>query len=228
MKQHIPNLITLCNLFCGTCAIACIFLGYWEAIFPLIFMALLFDFADGFVARALNVHSDLGKQLDSLADMVSFGVVPGCMLFNMLYTANYNSIYWGAPGFVVTLFSAVRLAKFNLDTRQSDVFIGLATPACTTFVLGLWIIAKGGYTWAGQSGFLYCMIPVLSYLLVAEIPMFSNKFKGMQWKQNEIRYLFALLTVLSLAIFGTFAFAPLVALYVLTSVAMWLLGYSKI
>ena len=145
MKKNIPNIITSINLFCGCCALACVFYGRFFSAFLFLFVGAWADYLDGFVARSLKVKSELGKQLDSLADMVSFGVVPGAIVYMLLVrgmTKNFEGfpqylILAGLPAFLITVFAAVRLAKFNIDTRQSENFIGLNTPACTIFYSGI-------------------------------------------------------------------------------------------
>ncbi len=226
IKKNIPNAITLLNLFIGCSALAYIFVGAADAIVVTYFVlaALCCDFADGAVARALNVHSELGKQLDSLADMVSFGVVPGALFFHLLYAGVAANFWLALPAFLVTVFSGLRLAVFNIDTRQSDVFIGLATPASTTFVVGLYYLIQK-YEWARLANvYLYLIIAVLSLLLVAPVPMFSNKFKGSAWRGNEIRYAFMGIALVSLAIFQVATFAPLIILYICLSLIINILN----
>ena len=234
----LPNALTLANLFCGLVVATAILTGAVELhsmwVVYGVFGCFLFDFLDGFVARLLRVHSELGKQLDSLADMVSFGVVPGVMVFAMLLhghdlttmgTASAAQMgFRGALfGFVIPVFSALRLAKFNLDTRQTDHFIGLPTPANTGIVLGLWV-AGDSYFGAYLPLALYLIAPVLSLLLIAELPMISNKFRGSSWTGNELRYLLLFALVIGLLVWGGYAFAPLGLLYILISVAIWLRG----
>lgn len=219
IKKYIPNSITLLNLFIGCTAIAYVLTGAADAttLTGLVLAALFCDFADGAVARGLGVHSELGKQLDSLADMVSFGVLPSVLVFHLLYAGDTARFWLALPAFLIAVFSGLRLAMFNIDTRQSETFIGLATPASTTFVVGLFYMMKT-YEWAKiDSLYLYIIIIVISLLLVAPIPMFSNKFKGSAWRGNEVRYLFMAISLSSLAIFKIAAFAPLIILYILIS-----------
>jgi CDP-diacylglycerol--serine O-phosphatidyltransferase len=182
----------------------------------LIFAAGLCDFADGLVARWLGVHSELGKQLDSLADMISFGLVPGAVMFKMLYIGT-NDFRWASIGFLITVFSALRLAIFNLDTRQSDSFIGLATPASTMLVMGTWMWVENSFDYFKYQYLLMIMTVIVAALLVVPIPMFSNKFKGSSLKGNELRYLFLAISVFGIAWQGRFAFAPIVLLYLAIS-----------
>lgn len=229
MKQHLPNSITLLNLVLGCCAVISILDGEYLPAFWFVLAAVAADFADGLVARLLGVSSEIGKQLDSLADMVSFGVVPGAIYYSLLSTALYDGAYlaegvqyWALPGFLVTAFSCLRLAKFNLDTRQSDGFIGLPTPSSTMFTVGLMLMYTfdtfGLREWIGHPVFLLSCIVALSYLLVAELPMFSLKIKSFTWRGNEIQFIFAGLTVVLLVLTQEAAFSLVVLLYVLFSI----------
>lgn len=224
MKSQLPNFLTLSNLMFGCMAIVALFVGRWELV-PIFWGVSLFaDFADGFAARALKVNSPLGKELDSLADMVTFGVLPGAILYHLIAKTLYGSIpeniivVAALPGFLITLFSAIRLAKFNIDTRQATDFIGLATPSCTGYVVGLLMIYE--YNSFNLSEYilnpylLFGSAIVFSYLLIAEIPMFGFKFKDFKWKGNEIRFLYIGASILLLITLRTGAFSIGVLLYV--------------
>ena len=227
MKKNIPNIITSINLFCGCCALVCVLYGRFFNTFLFLFVGAWADYLDGFVARSLKVNSELGKQLDSLADMVSFGVVPGAIVYMLLVrgmTKNFESfpqylILAGLPAFLITVFAAVRLAKFNIDTRQSEDFIGLNTPACTIFTVGLMLMyhydSYGLREVVISPWLLYPTIVVLSYLLIAELPMFSLKFKSFKWAGNEMRFIFLILALLFLVLFKEVAFSLIIILYVL-------------
>lgn len=228
LKSQIPNAITLLNLFCGCAAIICILDHRFIAAFWFLFAAGWFDFADGLVARLLNVSSEHGKELDSLADMVSFGAVPGVIYYTLLFIgasaapASSPDITWSwyaGPGLLVTLFSALRLAKFNLDTRQTENFMGVATPTSTVFATGLMLIyALDPFGWANyvlSPLILYPFILLFSYLLISEHPMFSFKIKGMKWEGNETRITFAVLAVVLLATLRTAAFPFIVGVYLI-------------
>ncbi len=227
MKKNIPHIITSVNLFCGCCALACIFYNQFFQAFIFLFIGAWADYLDGMVARTLKVKSLLGKQLDSLADMVSFGVVPGAIIYMLLVrgmTKNFVEfpqylILAGLPAFLITVFAALRLAKFNIDTRQSENFIGLNTPSCTIFTVGLMLIyhydSYGLRELVINPYLLYPTILVLSYLLIAEIPMFSFKFKEFKWAGNEIRFIFAIIALIFLIIFKEAAFSLIIVLYIL-------------
>ena len=222
MKQHIPNALTLLNVFCGACALVSILGGHYTEGVSFLVVCLIADFLDGFAARLLNVKSEMGKELDSLADMVSFGVVPGAILYKLLTTATVFSFmqqsYYPLLAFVITAFSCYRLAKFNLDTRQTTDFIGLNTPTNTLFFVGLLFIKINHFedldTLTSSATFLYALIPISSYLLISEIPMFSLKIKGLQWQGNEARFIFGALAVVLLVLMREAAVALLVVLYV--------------
>ena len=226
MVKQIPNALTLLNVFCGSCALVSIQNDrYTEGVVFLI-VALVADFFDGFVARLLNVKSDMGRELDSLADMVSFGVVPGLILYKLIkpsdLVSSFEHSYLPLLAFVVTAFSCYRLAKFNLDTRQTTDFIGLATPANTLFFIGLLVIKQneleGLEAVVSNKTFLYTLIPLSSYLLVSEIPMFSFKFKGFGWVGNEIRYIFAAIAIALLILMREAAISLLIVVYILINV----------
>ncbi|GGF17942.1 CDP-diacylglycerol--serine O-phosphatidyltransferase [Hymenobacter cavernae] len=190
----------------------------------LIGLAAVADFFDGLVARALHVSSPIGKDLDSLADMVSFGVVPGAILFKLLQLALPDSLpsWLTYLAFTVSIFSALRLAKFNNDTRQTNSFIGLPTPACTLVVASLPLILL--HDSLGVSGIilnpwvLLGLTMLLSGLLVAEIPLFALKFKNLRWQDNSLRFVFLLLSVGLLLVLQATAVPVIILLYVLLSV----------
>lgn len=225
MKRHLPNVLTLLNLFCGCCAILCVLDQQFVLAFWLLFTAGWFDFFDGLVARWLKVSSPLGGELDSMADMVSFGVVPGMILYVLLRESlgGEGLMYWPAtPAFLLSMLAGLRLAKFNLDTRQTDSFIGLPTPATTMYITGLMLIyhfdSLGLRDLVGNTYFLIANILICSYLLVAEIPMFSFKMKKFQWKGNEIQFVFMGLVILLTILIREAAFSVVIILYVLFSI----------
>ncbi|MCQ2128371.1 MAG: CDP-diacylglycerol--serine O-phosphatidyltransferase [Bacteroidaceae bacterium] len=219
MKKNIPNAITCCNLLSGCVAVSQAFAGDMEMAFLFIIIGALFDFCDGLVARLLHVSSPIGKELDSLADCVTFGVAPSAMVFGTLQMLTENE-YLPYIAFIMAAFSALRLAKFNLDERQTTSFIGLPTPANALF----WASLIVGYqdeiiaSLSFAKFIIIIMVLICSYILIAEIPMFSLKFKHYGWKGNEIRYIFLLTSLVLIIIFFEKALAIAIAWYVLLSV----------
>ncbi len=169
----------------------------------------IFDFFDGMAARFLSVKSSIGKELDSLADMVSFGFLPGVIMFQLLQLSDYSSEYLPYLGFLITIFSALRLAKFNIDERQTEDFIGLNTPMNTLFICSLAFIAKDYPQIIGSSLLLIGITVLTSFLLVSEIRIFSLKFSDLSWKHNKIKFIFLILSAI-LIIFLQFAAIPFV------------------
>ncbi|MCB2379406.1 CDP-alcohol phosphatidyltransferase family protein [Hymenobacter sp. BT635] len=222
MKNHLPNAVTCLNLFAGCLALCNIFAGHLEIAAYLVGLAAAFDFADGLLARALHASSPIGKDLDSLADMVSFGVVPGAILFHLLQQSSGLPEWLPYAGFIVTVFSALRLAKFNNDTRQTNSFIGLPTPACTLVVASLpLILAHDTFSLSSvilNPWVLLGLTLLLSGLLVAEIPLFALKFKNLTWQDNSLRFIFLLLAVALLVVLQAAAIPLIVLLYVGLSV----------
>jgi len=239
MQKHIPNIITLLNLFCGS--IAVVFAVEDNLVMAAVFVILgiIFDFFDGFAARLLDVKSELGLQLDSLADMVTSGVVPGVVVFKLLekttgsfpYALGFSTTEWnnGATSFIpligllVILASCYRLANFNIDTRQSDSFIGLPTPANTLFILSLpLILLTNDIEWVNElilnKWFLIALTVFSCYMLNAEIPLFSLKMKTYGFKENAVKYIFLILSVLLLVFLQFLAIPVVIVLYVLISV----------
>ena len=234
IKKHIPNFITSLNLFCGCAATICFLHHSYATGIVLVLMALVFDFLDGFIANLLKVKSEIGKQMDSLADMVTFGVVPGIILYIALEKIstpcfqsdhlNFMLSHLKYLGFVVTIFSAVRLAKFNIDTRQTTSFIGLPTPANTILILTcplIWIFSNETSAAAliiQEPVFLMSMIILLSYLLIAELPLLSLKFKDYTWKNNQGKYILLISSVALLLIFSFLATVFIIFLYLIISI----------
>lgn len=234
IKNSIPNFITCLNLFCGSTSILFSLSGRYDIAAILIFTAAIFDFLDGFAARALKAYSAMGKELDSLADMVSFGVAPASMLAFMmmrlvvksdkLFGIEYitkTQMLWIVAPLLIAVFAGLRLAKFNIDTRQSDTFLGLTTTATGMFV------ASFGFMVFKQSEFflrlyneiaILVMIFVFCTLLVSEIPMFSLKFKTWGFNENIKRYILIAFALVAMAIFGIGGIAVTITAYVLVSV----------
>jgi len=192
-----------------------------------ILVASVFDFFDGFAARWLKAYSEIGKQLDSLADMVSFGVAPASIMYHLLLSAAMKEdlcvTSWlvALPAYLIAVFSALRLAKFNIDTRQTDSFIGLPTPANALFICSLAFVSVGNHSLAMLSEnifFLLAIIVVFSYLLVAELPLFSLKFKSFDWKSNKTRYIFVILSAFVLMALHWAGLAAVILVYIILSV----------
>ena len=180
--KHIPNTITSMNLFLGIMGVICTFEGDFKTAFVLMLAAAVCDFCDGLAARLLGAYSNVGKELDSLADMVSFGLLPSLMLHRLMATVSEGHLLMSYIPLIIAILSAVRLAKFNVDERQTENFIGLATPACA-MICGSFAYyvsndpASTLHSWAATAGFIPVCAVILSLLLVSEIPMFSMKFK---------------------------------------------------
>ena len=179
--KYIPNTITSMNLLCGVLGVIATFSGRLDAAFCLMLAAAVCDFLDGFSARLLKAYSDIGKELDSLSDMISFGVLPSLMMYSLVNQMNPGSWLRFAP-LAVAVFSGLRLAKFNVDERQTESFIGLATPSCAILCGSLaYYVTKCPQStlavWAGLKWSIPVISVILSALLVSEIPMFSMKFK---------------------------------------------------
>ncbi len=220
IKKHIPNFLTCCNLLCGCLGIYLSLNGVCGLAIGLIWAALIFDFLDGFMARMLGVHSDIGKELDSLADMVTFGVLPGFLLIEWMKAADLPD-YVPFLGLLVPVFSALRLAKFNVDERQTSSFIGLPTPANCLFISSLYFIKGTPLEWLSSGNAMVVLSIVFSLLLVAPIPMFSLKVKSFGWKGNEIQILFLLACVALIAFFQLAAFSPIIILYIVISLVFY-------
>ncbi len=195
MKKHIPNAITCANLFSGCIGVVFAFKGELEIAAYFVLLSGIFDFFDGMVARLLHVKSAIGKELDSLADMVSFGFLPGVVMFQLLKSGDYTNEYLPYLGFVITVFSALRLAKFNIDERQTEDFIGLNTPMNTLFIVSLPFIAKDYPNIVGSSLVLIALTLMTSFLLVSEIKIFSFKLSDVSWAKNKMKYIFLLLSL---------------------------------
>lgn len=229
MKKHLPNLFTCLNLFTGCMAGVMVFRDHLDWAAYLIFIAAFFDLVDGMIARVMGLFSAFGKELDSLADMISFGFVPGAILFKLFQQSDFNTwplseellrLVQFTP-FLITVFSALRLAKFNLDTRQSTSFIGLPTPANTLLIVSFPMILMHGSV--SQSAFLLdpffllAITAVLSFLLISEIPFFALKFKSLALKENAFQYILLISSIVLVLIFQWLAIPIVFALYFLLS-----------
>lgn len=214
IKKHIPNALTCANLFSGCIGIVFAFKGNFEITAYCVLLSGIFDFFDGFAARLLKVKSTIGKELDSLADMVSFGFLPGVVMFQLLKDSNSvgsYSEYLPYLGFLITVFSALRLAKFNIDTRQTEDFIGLNTPMNTFLIISLPFMEQDYPGLIGSAGLLVALALLMSWLLVSEIRLFSMKFSSLSWAQNKMKFIFLLLSALLLLLLQ-FAAVPLILL----------------
>ncbi|MDR0659359.1 MAG: CDP-diacylglycerol--serine O-phosphatidyltransferase [Prevotellaceae bacterium] len=241
ITQHIPNTITCLNLFSGCLAITFAFRGYLDVAVYCIFAAAIFDFLDGFTARLLKAYSPLGLQLDSLADMVTFGVAPSVLLHVLLYRnlgasmEDLSLLVVSFIPFILAVFSGLRLAKFNIDTRQTDSFIGMPTPASTLLIAST--VLAGLYNepiarLLTNNWLIIISAIVLSFLLVSEIPMFSLKFKKQEssaafFKKYSLQLVFLVVCIASPIIFGLFFIAAMILLYILISIVLWLVKPKK-
>lgn len=260
---NIPNLFTASNLICGVIAIILTLVGRIDIAPFAIFLGAFLDFFDGFLARKLKVSSEMGKQLDSLADMVTFGVAPGLLIMVVMIVTIYidgpifesnfashvhfqlqnwvNAVFYNVPnsmdasikylpfvGLFIPFMSMFRLAKFNLDTRQSDSFIGVPTPLNTLFFtffplilwikFDVWTKEPGIFEFIFNPYFLVGLIILMSLLLVAEIPLFALKFKHFKWKGNEIRFIFLLTSVILIATLLVWSIPLIVFLQLILSI----------
>lgn len=236
VKKSLPNFVTILSLLSGSIATVLAFQDNLIAAACFIFAAAVFDFMDGMVARALKAYSPMGKELDSLSDVISFGMAPAAILFRILLMSlvkrdssfNYETadalhlVILFSP-FLITAFSALRLAKFNIDERQTSSFIGLPTPASAIFIASLALILIGKadsflHSVILNLGVLLGVIVVLCALLVAEIPMFSLKIKSLRFADNRLRYFFLLIALLALIFFNLYAIPFVIIFYVILSI----------
>jgi CDP-diacylglycerol--serine O-phosphatidyltransferase len=242
MKQHIPNILTLLNVFSGCAAVIFATWNQWEVMAVFVFLGILFDFLDGLAARALKVQSPLGVQLDSLADMITSGLVPGIVMFqllNMSQTGGWNTVHFAEAtsmanwiseqggilpffGFLITLSSAYRLARFNIDENQVASFIGLPTPANCLLIISLPLIllyngSDALNTLILNPWFLVGLTIVSSILLNAPISLFALKFKNWSFKDNGVRYMFILVSLVFIGTMKFLSIPAIILLYILSS-----------
>lgn len=225
ITRHIPNSVTCLNLFSGCIAAVMAFEAEYELAMLFIVLSAVFDFFDGLLARSLHAYSKIGKELDSLADDVSFGVAPSLIIFSLFKEMHYPSFlvsvedYFPYLAFAISVFSALRLAKFNVDERQTSSFIGLPVPANALFWGSLVV---GAHSFLISDSFnalyLFALVAIFSYLLVSEIPMFSLKFKNLSWKDNKVSFIFLLICIPLLIFLGIAGFAAVIVWYILLSV----------
>jgi CDP-diacylglycerol---serine O-phosphatidyltransferase len=243
MKRHIPNFVTILNLLTGV-------VGIWFVLEHnpfygalLIFLASVFDFADGFLARQLKAYSTLGKSLDSLADMVSFGVLPGFLVFRLqtmsiglglgyewIPDLKITEIVFLITPLLIPAFSAIRLAKFDNDTRQTEEFRGLPTPANAIFVAA-WVFSysslHSSLPWLYLPWVVFGISTILAVLLVTDIPMFSLKFKTFDFTENSLRYIFLGISLLAIGFLRIPGIMLVIGIYIALSIARNFLGKSK-
>lgn len=218
MIRHIPNAITCANLFSGCVGLIFAFQGDLKSAAWCVIISGVLDFFDGFAARLLKAYSAIGKDLDSLADVVSFGVLPGLIFYQLL--GNSDQVfhpYIPYLGFIVTIFSALRLAKFNNDERQTTDFIGLNTPMNTFFVVSLIYIADDYPLLINSTLLLVGLIAILSFLLISEIKLFSLKIGDLSWKNNKFKYVFLLLSIALIIALQFVAVPFILAMYIAAS-----------
>lgn len=224
ITRHIPNTVTCCNLFCGCIAAYMAFQADYEKAILFIILGAVFDFFDGMLARLFKVSGPLGKELDSLADDITFGLAPSAIVFSLFQEVHYPEFLQSLAGYVpytaflIAAFSALRLGKFNIDPRQSTSFIGLPTPANALFWGSLVV---GAHEFLISESFnaiyLFGLVLLMSYLLVAEIPMFSLKFKSLSWSANKVSYLFLLVCIPLLVFLQISGFAAIILWYIFLS-----------
>lgn len=216
LLKHLPNTLTCLNLVSGCLGIVFVLEGKVVPAAYFVWAACVFDFFDGFAARWLNVSSAIGKELDSLADMVSFGVLPSILMYTWLNNQTENE-WLPYTAFLIAVFSALRLAKFNIDTRQTTSFIGLPTPANALFLTALPFLPQQVLAYVQQPWLLVVIIIVFSLLLVAELELFALKFKSFGWQGNELRFTFLLLAVLLIVLMPKSSLPLIILLYILLS-----------
>jgi CDP-diacylglycerol---serine O-phosphatidyltransferase len=236
IKKHIPNILTGCNLFCGLISITMVLQGSFVMASLFIFIAAVFDYLDGTAARLLDARSELGKQLDSLADVISFGVAPGILIFQLVFhscagSCNILERMHITPYFalLIPLCSALRLAKFNIDPRQEETFIGLPTPAMAIFFASIPLVLflqprfftvirlDFMFDFFSNTRILVMLAVFFSYLMISDFRIFSMKFKSTKWKGNEARYILLLLSVLLVILFSLTAIPLIILAYLLLS-----------
>ncbi len=240
--RHLPNFLTSVNLFLGAIGAYFAFAGRPELTVWCILTAALFDFLDGFTARALNAYSLIGRDLDSLADLISFGYAPSAVFSSLLHysiTGNWGGSFFTLTTsqqllllspFILTVFAALRLAKFNNDTRQTENFIGLTTTATGMFTVSFVYLIFIGESWVlilVNPWIILLVIAVFCGLLVSEIPMFSLKFKSFGLKGNEHRYILLIVSIVCLVFLGAGALAVIVPFYIIYSAVLMMLGKSS-
>ncbi len=219
MLKHIPNFLTCCNLVCGCLGILFLFEGTEIPIAYFVLIACVFDFFDGFAARLFKANSPIGKELDSLADMVSFGALPALFMYKTL-TIDPHFAYLPYLGLLIAVCSALRLAKFNIDETQSDSFKGLPTPANAIFITTIPFLTQPIFDFVHTSVALSIITLVFSLLMGSRFDLFALKFKNFSWADNKIRFTFLILSVLLVAFLHWAALPLLILLYIAMSLGL--------
>lgn len=226
--RHLPNALTCCNLLCG--ALGTVYILEGHGLFPaayFVWFSLGFDFLDGFAARSLGVTSPIGKELDSLADVISFGLLPSVLIYALIKELAPES-YLPYLAFIIVICSALRLAKFNIDETQSDSFKGLPTPANALFLTGLPFLTEG------IREFLFRPLPlvgisiIFSLLLVSRVDLFALKFKDFSWGNNKLQFTFLAISVLLMVIFKFAAIPLIIIFYILLSLSKMVASGSRV
>ncbi len=225
LRNHIPNLVTLLNLACGTVAIVLTLEGQWQWGVYLMMAAAVFDFLDGFAAKMLNARSKTGEQLDSLADMVSFGVLPAIFIYSIFKQQQAEWIMLISV-VIVPALSAIRLARFNLQEEHGSFFSGLPTPAHALFWAGIfWQFMSDGTVFGTPLNlfFLWAIMLIMALHMIVPVPMYSLKFENFKIRGNLVRYLLILISVIILVLTGLPGLSLVVLIYILLSLMNFLL-----
>ena len=215
IKRHIPNAITSANLVCGCIGIVLCLRGSIEQSVYFIWLAMVFDFFDGFTARLLKVRSPIGKELDSLADMVTFGALPAMIMYQLISNVSSHE-HLPYIAFLIAVFSALRLAKFNIDETQSDSFVGVPTPANALFISSL-IFILPEFTFLNNTTILVVLTVICSYWLVMPMRLLALKFKNYSFADNKLRYLFLITSVVLLVFLQLMALPLIIIAYLIFS-----------
>lgn len=231
MKKHIPNFVTSLNILCGVLSITAAIQNDLQLAAYFVIGGAFFDFIDGFVARLLKVSSAFGKQLDSLCDVVTFGVAPSIIIFTILQNnTDICCSYLPYIALMTPIFAALRLAKFNIDERQSDRFFGLPVPANALFLISIPLLSDRlfdgmFFNFMHNTYSLIGIIIIGSFLMVSELPLFAMKFKNWRFKDNIVRYVFIAVSLLLIILFQFNALPMIIVLYVLISIVYSLLNH---
>ncbi|GAB3640837.1 CDP-diacylglycerol--serine O-phosphatidyltransferase [Spirosoma arcticum] len=217
LLKHLPNAMTCGNLLCGCIGLVMALRGHLELASWLIGLAAVLDFGDGFVARMVNASGPFGKELDSLADVVTFGVLPAAIVFQLCWFQELGNVSYGA--FLIAILSALRLANFNIDTRQSESFIGLPVPANAMLIAAFPLMGRYQPQFNGlwENDIALGMMVAFSFMLVADVPLFALKFKSFGWAANQTKYLFLIASALLLVFLHYAAIPFIILLYIIVS-----------